>query len=119
MECVSDGELEEQYLKISDLISEIDKKIVSTKDHGEILSLIEQRKPLSVQLIEIFGKLKEKDRQEIETITKLASHVGGITMKGKDIKSHKNGVKISVSKAYLDDKLLDIKKKYTVILLPE
>ncbi len=95
MEYVSDGELEEQYLKTSDLISEIDKKIVSTADHGEILSLIEQRKPLGAQLIEVFGKIREKERQEIETINMLASHVGGITMKGKDIRSHKNGVKIS------------------------
>ena len=40
-------------------------------------------------------------------------------MKGKEIKMHKNGVKISVSKAYLDNKMLDAKTEYTVILLPE
>ncbi len=32
---------------------------------------------------------------------------------------HKNGVKISVWNAYIDDITLDVNKKYTVILFPE
>ncbi len=117
--CVDGEELDEKYLAISDQISQIDQKILKTTNREELLSLIEQRKPLSAQLEDIFKQIKKEEQSEIETLTHLAWKNGGILMKGKEIKMHKNGVKISVSKAYIDDAILDANKKYTVILLPE
>jgi hypothetical protein len=111
--------LEEEYLKILHLIREIDHKFQTTNDQEEMLFLIKQREPLSQQLDDVYNQLTEYDKQEREAIIKEALKIGGITMQGKEIKMHKNGVKISVSKAYIDDKMLDAKSKYTVILIPE
>jgi predicted HAD superfamily phosphohydrolase len=111
--------LEEEYSRILQLLRAIDRKILQTEDREDILSLIEQREPLNHQLDEVYKQLTEQDKQERETIIKTVQKIGGVTMQGKDIKIHKNGVKISVSKAYIDDKILDPQIKYTVILLPE
>ncbi len=44
---------------------------------------------------------------------------GGIGLRRQDLRVHKNGAKIPISKNYIDDEVLSPKNTYTVILIPE
>jgi len=54
------SELEIQYLKLSEQISRIDKKIIDTNDPGELLALIELRKPLGDQSIDLYKRILDE-----------------------------------------------------------
>ncbi len=51
-------DLEEKYISIIDQISQLNQKILKTTNRDEITFLIEQRKPRSAQLGDIFQQIK-------------------------------------------------------------
>lgn len=60
--------------------------------------------------------MNEKDRKKII----LEAHkFGGISLRHQSLKVHKNGAKFPISRAYIDDELLDPEIKYTLVLIPE
>ena len=60
--------------------------------------------------------MNEKDRKKII----VDSHkFGGISLRRQMLRVHKNGAKFPISKAYIDDELLDPDVSYTLILIPE
>jgi hypothetical protein len=58
----------------------------------------------------------EKDRKKIIQDSR---KFGSISLRRQMIRVHKNGAKIPISKAYIDDELLDPDASYTLILIPE
>ena len=58
----------------------------------------------------------EKDRKDI--ISEVQKF-GGIGLRRQSLRVHKNGAKFPISKAYIDDEVLDPEMVYTLILLPE
>ncbi len=44
---------------------------------------------------------------------------GGISLRRQKLRVHKNGAKFPISKAYVDDELLDPEISYTMVLIPE
>ncbi|NVM46348.1 MAG: hypothetical protein HWN79_15670 [Candidatus Lokiarchaeota archaeon] len=60
--------------------------------------------------------MNEKDRKKMI----VDSHkFGGISLRRQMLRVHKNGAKFPISKAYIDDELLDPDVSYTLILIPE
>ena len=60
--------------------------------------------------------MNEKERKKMI----VDSHkFGGISLRGQLLRVHKNGAKFPISKAYIDDELLDPAVSYTLILIPE
>ena len=60
--------------------------------------------------------MNEKDRKKMI----IDSHkFGGISLRRQKLRVHKNGAKFPISKAYIDDELLDPAVSYTLILIPE
>ena len=60
--------------------------------------------------------MNEKDRKKMI----VNSHkFGGISLRRQMLRVHKNGAKFPISKAYIDDELLDPDVSYTLILIPE
>jgi len=60
--------------------------------------------------------MNEKDRKKIILESQ---KFGGISLRRQKLRVHKNGAKFPVSKAYIDDELLDPEITYTLILIPE
>jgi len=60
--------------------------------------------------------MKEKDRKKILLESR---KFGGISLRRQMLRVHKNGAKFPISKAYIDDELLDPNVSYTLILIPE
>ena len=58
----------------------------------------------------------EKDRKDI--ISEVQKY-GGISLRRKSLRVHKNGAKFTISKTYIDDELVDPEMTYTLILIPE
>jgi len=48
-----------------------------------------------------------------------AKKYGGIGLRGQLLRVHKNGAKFTISKVYLEDKLINPEALYTLILVPE
>ena len=60
--------------------------------------------------------MNEKDRKKMI----LDSHkFGGVSLRRQVLRVHKNGAKFPISKAYIDDEILDPDVSYTLILIPE
>jgi len=60
--------------------------------------------------------MKEKDRKKLILESR---KFGGISLRRQTLQVHKNGAKFPISKAYVDDELLDLDVSYTMILIPE
>jgi len=60
--------------------------------------------------------MKEIERKKL--ITDVVKY-GGIGLRRQTLRVHKNGAKFPISKNYIDDEILDAKKTYTIILIPE
>ncbi len=60
--------------------------------------------------------INEKDRKKLILESQ---KYGGISLRRQKLRVHKNGAKFPISKAYVDDELLDPEISYTIILIPE
>ena len=60
--------------------------------------------------------INEKDRKKLILESQ---KYGGISLRRQKLRVHKNGAKFPISKAYVDDELLDPEISYTLILIPE
>ncbi|MFX0018571.1 MAG: hypothetical protein ACFFAK_01165 [Promethearchaeota archaeon] len=60
--------------------------------------------------------MRERNRNKIITDAK---KYGGIGLRGQLLRVHKNGAKFTISKVYLEDKLINPEIPYTLILVPE
>lgn len=60
--------------------------------------------------------MNEEDRKKIILESR---KYGGLGLRRQVLRVHKNGAKFPVSKAYVDDEILDPNIKYTLILIPE
>ncbi|MHA1374590.1 MAG: hypothetical protein ACTSR7_09855 [Promethearchaeota archaeon] len=60
--------------------------------------------------------MNEKDRKKMILDSR---KFGGISLRRQVLRVHKNGAKFPISKAYVDDELLDLDVSYTLILIPE
>ena len=60
--------------------------------------------------------INEKDRKKLILESQ---KYGGISLRRQKLRVHKNGAKFPISKAYIDDELLDPEISYTLILIPE
>ena len=60
--------------------------------------------------------MHEKDRKKLILESR---KFGGISLRRQTLQVHKNGAKFPISKAYVDDELLDLDVSYTMILIPE
>jgi len=60
--------------------------------------------------------INENDRKKLIIE---AQKYGGIGLRRQKLRVHKNGAKFPISKAYIDDELLDGEISYTLILIPE
>ena len=60
--------------------------------------------------------INENDRKKLIIE---AQKYGGISLRRQKLRVHKNGAKFPISKAYIDDELLDTEISYTLILIPE
>jgi hypothetical protein len=60
--------------------------------------------------------MNEKDRKKI---IQESRKFGSISLRRQILRVHKNGAKFPISKAYVDDELLDPEVSYTLILIPE
>ncbi len=60
--------------------------------------------------------MHEKSRNKIISDAK---KYGGIGLRGQLLRVHKNGAKFTISKVYLEDKLINPEVSYTLILVPE
>jgi len=60
--------------------------------------------------------MNEKDRKKIIDESR---KFGGISLRRQQLRVHRNGAKFPITKAYIDDELLDPEISYTLILLPE
>jgi len=60
--------------------------------------------------------MNEKDRKKLILESR---KFGGISLRRQMLRVHKNGAKFPISKAYIDDELLDPDVSYTLILIPE
>jgi len=60
--------------------------------------------------------MNEKDRKKLILESR---KFGGISLRRQILRLHKNGAKFPISKAYVDDELLDLDVSYTLILIPE
>jgi len=60
--------------------------------------------------------INENDRKKLILE---AQKYGGIGLRRQKLRVHKNGAKFPISKAYIDDELLDGEISYTLILIPE
>jgi len=60
--------------------------------------------------------INENDRKKLIIE---AQKYGGIGLRRQKLRVHKNGAKFPISKAYIDDELLDTEISYTLILIPE
>ena len=60
--------------------------------------------------------MNEKDRKKILFESR---KFGGISLRRQMLRVHKNGAKFPISKAYIDDEILDPNVSYTLILIPE
>jgi len=60
--------------------------------------------------------MNEKDRKKLLIESQ---KYGGISLRRQKLRVHKNGAKFPISKAYIDDELLDPEISYTLILIPE
>jgi hypothetical protein len=60
--------------------------------------------------------MNEKDRKRI---IQESRKYGSISLRRQELRVHKNGAKFPISKAYVDDELLDPEVSYTLILIPE
>ena len=60
--------------------------------------------------------MHEKDRKKLILESR---KFGGISLRRQTLQVHKNGAKFPISKAYVDDELLDLDVSYTLILIPE
>ena len=60
--------------------------------------------------------MHEKSRNKIISDVK---KYGGIGLRGQLLRVHKNGAKFTISKVYLEDKLINPEVLYTLILVPE
>lgn len=60
--------------------------------------------------------MHEKSRNKIISDAK---KYGGIGLRGQLLRVHKNGAKFTISKVYLEDKLINPEVLYTLILVPE
>ena len=60
--------------------------------------------------------MNEKDRKKM---IRDSHKFGGISLRRQMLRVHKNGAKFPISKAYIDDELLDPAVTYTLILIPE
>jgi len=60
--------------------------------------------------------MNEKDRKKIIYETR---KFGGIGLRRQTLRVHKNGAKFPISKAYIEDELLDPEIEYTLVLIPE
>ncbi|MFX0076856.1 MAG: hypothetical protein ACFE96_15535 [Candidatus Hermodarchaeota archaeon] len=59
------------------------------------------------------------DEKERKKIIQEARRYGSISLRRQKLRVHKNGAKFPISKAYVDDELLDPGISYTLILIPE
>jgi len=55
--------IEDQYLEISDKLSDLDKLIVGTVNKDELEKLIRKRKPLADELIALYKKIYIKEKE--------------------------------------------------------
>ncbi len=60
--------------------------------------------------------MNENDRKKLILESR---KFGGIGLRRQTLRIHKNGAKFPISKAYVDDELLDLDISYTLILIPE
>jgi hypothetical protein len=60
--------------------------------------------------------MEERDRKKL---IREAQKYGSISLRNQILRVHKNGAKFPISKAYVDDELLDPEVSYTLILIPE
>lgn len=60
--------------------------------------------------------MNEKERKKI---IQESRKFGSISLRRQILRVHKNGAKFPISKAYIDDELLDPEVSYTLILIPE
>lgn len=60
--------------------------------------------------------MNEKDRKKMIIESQ---KYGSISLRRQKLRVHKNGAKFPISKAYIDDELLDPEISYTLILIPE
>ena len=60
--------------------------------------------------------MNERDRKKMILESR---KFGGISLRRQILRVHKNGAKFPISKAYIDDELLDLNVSYTLILIPE
>lgn len=60
--------------------------------------------------------MNEKERKKMIQETR---KFGSISLRRQVLRVHKNGAKFPISKAYVDDELLDPEVSYTIILIPE
>jgi hypothetical protein len=60
--------------------------------------------------------MEEKERKKL---IQEAQKYGSISLRRQILRVHKNGAKFPISKAYIDDELLDPEISYTLILIPE
>jgi len=60
--------------------------------------------------------MNEKERKKIIDDSR---KFGGISLRRQKLRVHRNGAKFPITKAYIDDELLDPEISYTLILLPE
>jgi hypothetical protein len=60
--------------------------------------------------------MEERDKKKL---IQEAQKYGSISLRHQILRVHKNGAKFPISKAYVDDELLDPEVSYTLILIPE
>jgi len=60
--------------------------------------------------------MNDKDRKKMILESR---KFGGISLRRQMLRVHKNGAKFPISKAYIDDEILDPDVNYTLILIPE
>ena len=60
--------------------------------------------------------MNEKERKKLIIESQ---RYGSISLRRQKLRVHKNGAKFPISKAYIDDELLDPEISYTLILIPE
>jgi len=60
--------------------------------------------------------MNEKDRKKMILESR---KYGGISLRRQILRLHKNGAKFTISKAYIDDEVLDPNVSYTIIIIPE
>ncbi|MFX1352512.1 MAG: hypothetical protein ACFFGP_00975 [Promethearchaeota archaeon] len=60
--------------------------------------------------------MHEKDRKKIISEAK---KYGGLGLRSQSLRLHKNGAKFTISKVYLEDKLINPDASYSLILIPE